>query len=349
MSTFPQSMFEKEHTGFENTVNSLFRASLLAGVILPLSSVVSNGNSAFSYYRHFSNAEFSFSNPFLFWNNTLVVSNKDILSFSNEIEENFHSTTGFNQSVFLRNAISKNILHFRNSSIFESAVVVSTAIAQLRPFLNQDKFSGSNDFTFSNRFQDIDSTRSNQQRKNFQSLSTINLLNPLIWTSLYHIVFSYPFKGRYSQTTPYIRLTKTVTYLPYFDVFLAPYGPEVQMTNVFTNQNQLQTAISFRLSSTENENPFSVGLEVNDVKIREGLYSSGSIEVWNQPKTYTNSEGNLGGQVMMNVTYDVFSNNEKSIFGMSGGIGYKSYGFSSLPTLEESIFLQAGISVRNLP
>lgn len=342
-------MFEKEHTRFENTVNSLYRASLLAGVILPLSSLVSNGNSAFSFYRHHSNAEFTFSNPLQFWKNTLVLSNKSIPSYSNEIEKNFHISTGFNQSVFLRNAISKNTLHFRKTSIFESAVLVSSAIAQLRPFINQDKFSGSNEFALSSRFQDIDSSKSVQQRKNFQSLSTINLLNPLVWTSLYHTVFSFPVKGKTSQQTPYIRLTKTVTYLPYFDVFLAPYGPEVQLTNVFTNLNHLQTAITFRLSSTEIENPFSVGIEIIHYKISEDFYTSGSIELWNQPKDFSNSQGQIGGQTMFDFTYDVVSTDEKVGLGINGGIGYKSYGFSSIPTLQESFFLQAGISIRNLP
>jgi len=342
-------MFEKEHTGFENTVNSFYRATILAGVILPLSSVVTNGHSAFSYYRHHSNAEFTFSNPFQFWKNTLVLSNKSIPSYTNEIEKNFHISTGFNQSVFLRNVISKNILQFRNTSTFESAVLVSTAIAQLRPFINQDKFSGSNEFVLSNRFQDIDSTKSVQQRKNFQSISTINLLNPLVWTSLYHAVFSYPFKGKTSQQTPYIRLTKTATYLPYFDVFLAPYGPEVQMTNVFTNQNHLQTAITFRLSSTENENPFSIGIELINYKITEDFFTSGSIELWNQPKDFSNSQGQIGGQTLFDFTYDILSKDEKLGLGINGGVGYKSFGFSSIPTLKESFFVQAGISLRNLP
>lgn len=348
-SSLPQSVFSNEHTGFENTVNSLYRTTLLAGIILPISSIISNGNSAVSNYLHYSNAYFTVSNPFQFWNNTVVASSPTFLNSTTKIEQNFHRSNGFNQSIFLRNALSKNILHTKKSSIVESAVMVSTAIAQLRPFIQQQTFSGSSEYGLSDRFQHVDTSKATQQRKNFQSISTINLLNPLIWTSLYHSIFSYPFKGKSAQQSPFIRITKTVTYLPYFDVLLAPYGPEVRMTNVFSNQNQLQTVLTFRFSSTENDNPFSVAIEVTDYIIKKDFYTSGCIEFWNQPKDFVDSPGKIGGQVLVDFTYDVNYSDENMGLGICGGIGYKSYGFSSIPTLQESFFIQAGISLRNLP
>jgi len=348
-SSFPHSVFSNEHTGFENTVNSLYRTTLLAGIFLPISSIISNGNSAVSNYFLHTDSKFTYTNPLLFWNNTLVNTGYIVNGNAKEIEQNFHVSNGFNQSIFLRNAISKNILHAKKSSIVESAIVVSTAIAQLRPFIQQQSFSGSGEYGLTERFQHADSSKVKQQRKNFQSISTINLLNPLIWTSLYHSVFSYPFKSKSTQQSPYIRITKTVTYLPYFDVLLAPYGPEVRMTNIFSNQNQLQTAISFRLSSTENDNPFSVGIEVMDYNISDKFYATGCLEFWNQPKDFVDSQGKIGGQVLVDLTYDINSSDENIGFGLCGGIGYKSYGFSSIPTLQESFFVQAGISLRNLP
>ena len=348
-SALPHTVFANEHTGFENTVNSLYRTAFLAGVLLPLSSIVSNGNSAISNHFQQTDSKFTYSNPFQFWNNAIAISDNYIQNNSNEIQRNFHLTNGFNQSIYLRNSITKNILHTRKTTIFESAVIVTSVIAQIRPFLQEQTFSGSTEYRLSNRFQNEDSTKALQKRKNFQSISTINLLNPIIWTSLYHTIFSYTIKGKSLQQSPYIRLTKTVTYLPYFDVFLAPYGPEVQMTNIFSNQNQLQTAISFRLSSTENDNPFSIGIEVMDYKISSDFYGSGSIELWNQPKDFVDSEGKIGGQVLLDCTFDIITNEDKFGLGLCGGIGYKSYGFSSIPTLQESFFVQAGISLRNLP
>lgn len=348
-SSFPHSVFSNEHTGFENTVNSLFRTTILAGVFLPISSIISNGNSAVSNFLLNTESKYTYTNPLLFWNNTVVNTEHNVNGYTNEIEQNFHVSNGFNQSIFLRNALSKNIFHSKQSSIVESAVLVSTAIAQLRTFVQEQTFSGSGKYGLNERFQQIDSSKSIQLRKNFQSISTINLINPLIWTSLYHLMFSYPFKGKTTQQSPFIRITKTVTYLPYFDVLLAPYGPEVRMTNAFSNMNHLQTSISFRLSSTENDNPFSVGIEVMDYNITEKFYASGCLEFWNQPKDFVDSQGKIGGQVLVYFTYDVNSTDENVGLGMCGGIGYKSYGFSSIPTLHESFFVQAGISLRNLP
>lgn len=344
----PTRIFENEFTGIENTSNAVYRTALLAGVVLPLANFIATGNSAISYRLQEKTTQFHFQNPYHFWGNSVTIIPQNTSNSSFEIQKNFHLATGYNASIFLRNSISKNIIQHKNSTVLESATIIATAISQMRPFFNENSFAGSQVITKSTRFQHQDSLVAEKQYKNFQSISTVSFLNPLVWTSLYQLLLGYPIKGKSFQQTPFIRLTKTVTYLPYFDVFLAPYGPEVQLTNIFSNQNNLQTVIHFRLASTEIENPFSIGIEVNDWSLSNSLSASGSIELWNQPRFFSENTGSIGGQCMAFLSYtplEVF--NEKEI-GICGGIGYKSYGFSNIPNLEESFFVNVGLSLRSL-
>jgi hypothetical protein len=344
----PTRIFENEFTGIENTTNAVYRTALLAGVVLPLANSIANGNSAFSYHLHETNTQFHFQNPFRFWENSITIFPQNVSNSTSEIHRNFQLTTGYNASIFLRNSISKNIIQHRNSTVLESATIVATAISQMRPFFNDNTFAGSQVITKSTRFQHQDSLVAENNYKNFQSISTVNFLNPLVWTSLYHLLLGYPIKGKSAQQTPYIRLTKTVTYLPYFDVFLAPYGPEVQLTNVFSNLNNIQTVIHFRLASTEIDNPFSVGVELNDWNLSKSFSASGSIELWNQPRYFAVNTGSIGGQCMAFLSYTPLEVFDEKEIGVCGGIGYKSYGFSNIPNLEESFFVNVGLSLRSL-
>jgi|GEM_PF-2591093 len=341
----PNKLFENEFTGIENATNTFYRTALLFGIVVPLSTTISNGTACLSYALNEKSTNFQFENQYRFWDNTLTTIPALPNTTVSEIQRNFNSTIGFNSSIFLRNSVSKNVLQSNKSSILESSTIVASAISQLRSYFQNQTFSGTRKYSMKNRFDTADSLSSAKAIKNTNSISTIGLLNPLIWSSLYQLLIGYPFKGKTTETTPFIRLTKTVTYLPYFDVVLAPYGAEIKMSNVFSNENSLQVILSGRLASTSISNPWSVGAEITSIELTNKMFVSGEIEIWNQPKEYIDELGSFGGQIVSSVSYfPNYSKGEPAI-GIVTGMGYKSFGFSGIPSLKESFFGNLGIRI----
>jgi hypothetical protein len=164
-----------------------------------------------------------------------------------------------------------------------------------------------------------------------------DLFNPYLYYSIYSLGL-YVIDGCQSWEYPMITLGE-YQYLPMFRLLLAPYGPEYQMTNLIRGPEHNIIA-NFRFGNTGRQHSTAIGVEITDVLSSDKLFIDGKIEVWNQPKLFTqfaSGREKIGAAASLLARFPMLK--QMSIIGQ---VGYKTTGYMPGEELKHAPILRIG-------
>lgn len=177
----------------------------------------------------------------------------------------------------------------------------------------------------------------------------IELLNPYIFYSVYAFTKDYLWDGKDESKLPMIKLGN-IKYMPYFKLWLAPYGPEFQFNNIVKTQRKI-FQYYFRLGDdTFDAASWGTGITVRNLFQNNWLQISTNLDLWHQPELVLGGIGDVivkdkgfGGAIKINSSVKIFKN-ENGQANLYLSTGYKTKGYLQGEALTNTFINRFGLS-----
>lgn len=181
--------------------------------------------------------------------------------------------------------------------------------------------------------------------KKLRNYSLANLVDPYTYYALWSVV-NYVLEG--SPISPWTIPIGKYQYLPSFRLMLAPYGPEVLMTNYIKTPSSKWMSLSLRSGNGfVPANSYGAGFHMPKVFTKDRLSVGGKIDLWNQPKisllktsNFNPNQKKWGGALQIESSYQLYG-----ITSLFGQVGYKTKGYLPGEAISNRFLIQLGFEI----